>query len=91
VNTSCVPISKGASEATKLQGGKNLEHKGNPAADTGDFNDEYAGNMRVDYVLPSAGLRIVNCGVFWPTSGQTGHQWIDVSDHRLVWVDVIVD
>lgn len=90
VNTSCLPISEGASEATKLQGGKNLEQKGTPAADTGDFNDEYAGNMRVDYVLPSDGLVIVNCGVFWPTSEQTGHQWIGVSDHRLVWVDVTV-
>ena len=88
VNSSCEPISKGAVEASETQGGKNLEHKGNPAADTGDFNDEYVGNMRVDYVLPSATLKVVGCGVYWPGEGEAGHEWIDVSDHRLVWVDI---
>jgi len=88
VNASCVPLSKGAQEASNLQGGKNLEHKGNPVSDTGDFNDKYVGNMRVDYVLPSATLKVLSCGVFWPAQGQPGWQWIDVSDHRLVWVDV---
>lgn len=91
VNVTCVPVSDGAKETAALQGGKNLEQKGNPVADTADFNDKYVGNMRVDYVLPSTGLRIVDCGVFWPASGQTGHQWIDVSDHRLVWVDIIAN
>jgi endonuclease/exonuclease/phosphatase family metal-dependent hydrolase len=91
VNASCVPLSDGAKVAAKLQGGRNLEHRGNPAADTGDFNDEYVGNMRVDYVLPSTGLKTAGCGVFWPAAGQTGHQWVDVSDHRLVWVDIIAD
>jgi len=88
VNASCVPLSEGAVEASSVQGGKNLEHKGNPASDTGDFNDKYVGNMRVDYVLPSATLEVVGCGVFWPAQGQSGRQWIDVSDHRLVWVDI---
>jgi len=88
VNSSCEPISKVAVEASETQGGKNLEHKGNPAADTGDFNDEYVGNMRVDYVLPSATLKVVACGVYWPENGQPGHELIDVSDHRLVWIDV---
>jgi len=88
VNSTCEPVSKGAVEASETQGGKNLEHKGNPAADTGDFNDQYVGNMQVDYVLPSATLNVVACGVFWPEKGQPGHEWIDVSDHRLVWIDV---
>lgn len=48
-------------------------------------------NLRVDYVLPSADLKPLKSGVFWPapsdslsylTSGDEG------SDHRLVWVDV---
>ncbi len=88
LNTSCVPTSEGAREASNTQGGKNLEHKGDPAVDTGDFNDKYVGNMRVDYVLPSASLKVTGCGVFWPVQGQLGHEWIDVSDHRLVWVDI---
>ena len=88
VSSSCEPVSDGAREASEAQGGKNLGHKGNPAADTGDFNDKYVGNMRVDYVLPSLTLAGGRCGVYWPTKIKRGHEWIDVSDHRLVWVDV---
>ena len=88
IDSSCEPLSSGGAEASKLQGGKNLEHKGNPAADTSDFNDEYTGNMRIDYVLPSATLKVIGCGVFWPAEGQAGHELIDVSDHRLVWIDI---
>jgi hypothetical protein len=88
INADCEPISSGAAEASRVQGGKNLEHDGNPAADTGDFNDEYVGNMRLDYALPSATLAVTGCGVFWPAEGERGHDLIDASDHRLVWVDI---
>lgn len=88
VNAACVPVSEGAAQASQVQGGKNLQQKGNPAADTGDFNDQYTGNMRIDYVLPSANLKVVGCGVFWPAEGQAGHDLADVSDHHLVWLDI---
>jgi endonuclease/exonuclease/phosphatase family metal-dependent hydrolase len=88
VGTSCEPVSKGGGEASSIQGGKNLEHLGNPAADTGDFNDDYTGNMRIDYVLPSITLNVVGCGVFWPAKDEPGHELADVSDHHLVWVDI---
>lgn len=88
VNSSCEPHSSGGAEASKRQGGKNLEHRGNPAADTGDFNDKYTGNMRIDYVLPSDTLKVIGCGVFWPSEGQPGHELTGVSDHRLVWIDI---
>ena len=88
INASCVPLSEGAEEASREQAGKNLEHSGNPAADTGDFNDEYTGNMRIDYVLPSKTLTVTACGVFWPASDQPGHDLSDVSDHHLVWLDI---
>lgn len=88
INATCMPGSKGSEEAARTQGGKNLEHQGHPATDTGDFNDKYTGNMRIDYVLPSANLKVVGCGVFWPASDQPGHDLIDVSDHRLVWLDL---
>ena len=90
VNASCEPASKGAAEASHQQGGKNLEQKGDPALDTGDFNDKYAGNMRIDYVLPSATLNTAACGVFWPSEGEPGHDIVDVSDHHLVWLDIIL-
>jgi len=88
VNASCVPLSEGAEQASLAQGGKNLEHRGDAAADTASFNAKNTGNMRIDYVLPSANLKVVGCGVFWPTADQAGHEFIDVSDHRLVWVDI---
>ena len=88
IDASCEPLSEGGKEASEIQGGKNLEHQGNPAADTGDFNDEYTGNMRIDYVLPSASLKVTGCGVFWPAKGEPGHELSDVSDHHLVWVDI---
>ncbi len=47
------------------------------------------GNFRVDYVLPSVGLPVSTSGVFWPMPGETGADWVDATDHRLVWVDVV--
>jgi hypothetical protein len=88
IDAACVPRSEGATQASVEQGGKNLEQKGDPASDTGDFNDQYTGNMRIDYVLPSSTLKVVGCGVFWPAQDQPGHELADVSDHHLVWLDI---
>jgi len=88
INRRCIPFSNGAREATRLQGGKNRQHRGNPASDTSDFNDELTGNLRLDYLLPSAELNVSGCGVFWPAVGQAGHELIGFSDHRLVWLDI---
>jgi hypothetical protein len=90
------PTSEGAVEASVLQGGANLTHRGDPAFDTADFNDNPApGNLRADYVLPSKDLRVLGAGVFWPVlddplSGLTGTFPFPSSDHRLVWVDLRV-
>ncbi|HZA73260.1 MAG TPA: endonuclease/exonuclease/phosphatase family protein [Propionibacteriaceae bacterium] len=89
------PASAGAVEAARLQGGANLTHRGDPAYDTADFNDNPApGNLRADYVLPSRrGLKVKGAGVFWPVrsdplSRLTGEFPFPTSDHRLVWVDL---
>ena len=90
------PMSAGAAEAAVLQGGANLTHRGDPALDTADFNDNPApGNLRADYVLPSRDLRVLDAAVFWPVqedplSALTGTFPFPSSDHRLVWVDVKV-
>ncbi|HSM55751.1 MAG TPA: endonuclease/exonuclease/phosphatase family protein [Candidatus Sulfomarinibacteraceae bacterium] len=94
VNTHMTPDSEGAVEQTFLQGGINLDHQGNPAYDTADFA-EPPGNLRVDYVLPRKNLRIVDSGVFWPTTDDPLFSLVGTfpfpsSDHRLVWVDVWV-
>jgi endonuclease/exonuclease/phosphatase family metal-dependent hydrolase len=90
IDSSCIPTSAGAAEASATQGGINLEHHGDPAADTSDFNDERTGNLRLDYLLPSKGLTIEGCGVFWPASTEKGASIVDVSDHRLVWLDIVL-
>ncbi len=88
INSSCVPVSQGAAEAARLQGGINTGQKGDPASDTADFNDQYTGNLRLDYLLPSTNLAIVACGVFWPAQDEAGHDLAGVSDHHLVWLDL---
>lgn len=90
-----MPRSAGAAEASALQGRANLTHEGDPALDTADFADGAPGNLRVDYVLPSHRLGILDAGVFWPErsdplSALTGVFPFPTSDHRLVWVDVDV-
>jgi hypothetical protein len=81
------PASPGASEAASLQGGKNAEHQGPAAHDTGDFSDGRVGNLRADYVLPG-NLSVVNSGVFWPQRDDPRSDLSNASDHRMVWVDV---
>jgi endonuclease/exonuclease/phosphatase family metal-dependent hydrolase len=88
INVDCVPLSDGAEAASRAQGGVNRDHRGDPAADTADFNDQYTGNLRLDYLLPSSGLVVKSCGVFWPAEKQTGDDWVGASDHRLVWLDL---
>ncbi|MCH8227489.1 MAG: endonuclease/exonuclease/phosphatase family protein [Proteobacteria bacterium] len=88
INAACTPRSSGGREASLVQGGKNRQHKGDPAADTADFNDEQVGNLRLDYVLPSRNITVRGCGVFWPARGEEGHHLVDASDHRLVWLDI---
>jgi hypothetical protein len=97
VNSTFTPASEGGAEASALQGGANAEHRGNPRFDTSDFNDRVAGNLRVDYLLPSKDLTVCAGGVFWPKQNepQADLVWGDrpapSSDHRLVWIDVTSD
>ena len=95
VQSEPVPVSQGAVQASQKQAGKNISHRGPAQHDTGDFNDEAAGNMRIDYVLPSKGFEVVQSGVFWPEIPSDSHETFDLlkklneaSDHHLVWVDV---
>jgi endonuclease/exonuclease/phosphatase family metal-dependent hydrolase len=96
-----LPASAGAVGASAQQGRANETHVGDPAYDTADFSDVAPGNLRVDYVLPSRPLRVLDAGVFWPVrndplwrlTGQFDRQFTNgfpSSDHRMVWVDVAV-
>ncbi len=65
----------------------NTRHKSSAAHDTAQFGARN-GNFRVDYVLPSVGLPLQASGVFWPAPGEPGTEWLDATDHRMVWVDL---
>lgn len=100
INNSVIPSSDGGAEQAALQGLVNSLHQGDPHYDTADFADgsaedfEHApGNLRVDYVLPSKNLTILDCAVFWPKTTDPLFALVGIdpfpgSDHRLVWVDV---
>jgi hypothetical protein len=103
INARTFPTSAGAVEATALQGGANLTHRGDPRFDTADFADTAPGNLHADYVLPRVGTKVVRSGVFWPVqadplfrlTGVFDPQWSAVngfptSDHRLVWADLVL-
>lgn len=86
VNTSVTPSSEGG----RLAGAGS-----NPEFDTSSFP---GGNRyRLDYVLPSVGLKIVRSAVFWAAPGDPLRRLVGEgnpivsSDHRLVWVDLEID
>lgn len=78
------PVSEGGA------GAADKSHKGDPGLDTVDWPGPKPGNLRVDYVLPSADWQVAGAGVFWPAPGMSGHDIaVAASRHRLVWVDLV--
>lgn len=88
INNSFTPASTGGAYYAEKQGQANQKHKGDPAFDTSDFNDNRTGNMRIDYCLPATTLETVGSGVFWPTPDEPGGELPSASDHRLTWIDI---
>ena len=89
------PRSRGAVAAAAAQGGANLDHRGDPALDTADWDDGHGdpGNLRVDYVLPSAEFELRDAGVFWPPPDAPeaellARDEVPASRHHLVWADL---
>ncbi|WP_298806777.1 endonuclease/exonuclease/phosphatase family protein [uncultured Lentibacter sp.] len=69
--------------------------RGDPALDTADWRDPTEdsfgpGNMRVDFLLPSADLAVKDAGVFWPAPQNAADHALALaaSRHRLVWLDI---
>lgn len=58
---------------------------GDPAFDTANWDDPTPGDLRVDYVLPSAELTVRDSGVIWPEPESVAAR---ASRHGLVWVDL---
>jgi endonuclease/exonuclease/phosphatase family metal-dependent hydrolase len=89
VNSDFTPTSVGAKQAAEMETDPEEIGLGDPAQDTSNFGDFR--NLRIDYALPSRGLKILEGGVFWPATGDPGADAITVTDHRLVWIDIAVD
>lgn len=84
------PLPQSAGGKAYPQNGANSRHKGDPALDTANWPAaDGPGNMRVDYVLPAQGLRILDAGVLWPDPQDDFAKTVEAaSRHRLVWVDL---
>lgn len=69
-------------------------HQGDPALDTTEWTRDIGpGNLRVDYLLPDARLRVLDAGVVWPPPDTGLAAIIGTGEdaptrHRLVWVDL---
>jgi hypothetical protein len=83
------PRSAGAVQAN-AQGGDNATHRGDPGLDTADWPDAPGpGNLRVDYVLPAAALKVTGAGVYWPAPHAPGAaEAAAAARHHLVWADI---
>ena len=81
------PTSAGAAPAALAGGGVYLSHRGPREQATGDFGP-HVGTLRLDYVLPSTDFQVIDSGVFWPRPSEMGGDWIDATDHRMVWLDI---
>jgi hypothetical protein len=58
---------------------------------TAKFGNDY--RMQIDYILPSKAIEIKKGGVFWPSEKKDpeGYRLAEkASDHRLVWLDIIL-
>nr|WP_229665990.1 endonuclease/exonuclease/phosphatase family protein [Wenxinia marina] len=71
------------------------DHAGDPALDTADWRPP-VGNLRVAYLLPSAGWPVEGAGVFWPApddpqAALLGEDGLAAGPHRLAWVDLALD
>lgn len=69
--------------------GVNARHRGDPALDTAALDPAGPGDLRLDYVLPSADLAIMGAGVLWPAAGQPLADRVEAAGGgRPVWVDL---
>lgn len=75
------PLPKGS------HGREEPAHQGDPALDTVIY--DHLGGLRLDYVLPSAGLTVTDAGVLWPgPDDPLAADLAAASRHFPVWVDI---
>lgn len=57
-------------------------------ADWGPDRDGTPRQQRVEYILPSRDLEVVDSGILWPETGALAEDVVTASRHRLVWLDL---
>lgn len=68
-------------------GRREAGHLGDPALDTALFPE--TGGLRVDYLLPSRDLRIIDSGILWPPTADPLTPTLQAaSRHYPIWLDV---
>ncbi|MEM9343038.1 MAG: endonuclease/exonuclease/phosphatase family protein [Pseudomonadota bacterium] len=63
------PRSEVGEALAERDSGVNDRHSGDPALDTANYADDDPGNLRVDYVLPSAEWPVEGAGILWADPG----------------------
>ncbi len=56
--------------------------------DWGPDQDGRPRRQRVDYLLPSPDLKVLDAGVIWPETGPLAETVAAASRHRLVWIEI---
>lgn len=82
------PESSGGRRAPRA--GVDARHFGDPALDTAVFGTEDGpGSLRLDHALPSADLKLLGSGVFWPAPDEPlAAETARASRHRPVWIEI---
>lgn len=75
-------------DSASAAGSPDPDHVGPPGLDTVEWDGP--GRLRVDYVLPSSDLDVVDAGVHWPAADDPDGSSLveEAGRHRLVWVDI---
>lgn len=66
-------------------------HRGDPAADTANWQRGTSGNLRVDYILPSSDAVVHDAAVLWPIpEDPLAAAVASAGAHRMIWADLIL-
>lgn len=74
--------------STRIPGPEDAGHKGDPLLDTATYAPP-AGNLRLDYILPSPDLGVADAGIIWPAPDDPLAEAVETASRRhLVWLDL---
>ncbi len=94
------PAAQGAMRPSSAGGVSHGARRSRPVAAAQASYWTHLRGLRLDYVLPSRDLLVQGSGIVWPATAEPGREWLAdsqdqdraalSSDHRLVWVDLLL-